>query len=404
LSLINTSLIGISNAYWTLSKQHPEVTSKPSLAVEGMWASVRCLEGLDMGVRRAGQFMSKCQKLAQFLQSLKQFSEAAAVYSTVLKASVGCLTAVAEAMRFTNALQAWAANEEAGHLWQAIDSLLQLDAREHTGLPQSVSYYDCTELSTMERAVLLERQMFLDEKWQKSKTLKERAKHIQTAILPILLQIYDESQHPVRRARICLRILRTSIDYPGELNADVISAAKQCADMVSPQAIGLDIELLPMWDNIRCSITAVKTMLENNDEEDIYNTMLTGWEMVLKASQTTEDLQQHVDDVESWKDQLIMLVDYLHFHSMFLLELRAVAMLIRLSELEGTKDISNLSAFRIRVGSLLLQLGLTSEAGVQLMKARDGGRDPSTLSWGVLVTLETTLSTYFSELGDASKR
>jgi separase len=405
LSMEQTSLIAISNAYWTLSKQHPEAIMTSDVAVEGMWASLRCLEYQPMEVVKAGQFTNKCLKLGQLLQSLERYQDAASVYTMVIKALVrlDCLVVITNAVSSHSTLQAWAATEDTGHLWQAIESLLQLAARHHVGLPEGQVYYDHIDLNVVQRAALLERQLYLDGKWQKSRILKNRERNIRSAILSTLLQLYDMIRYPVRRARICLHIFRLFIDHAGDLEADVFDAAKAFAAAVSPSDFALDISLRQAWDHFHVSVAAIAGMLENNDDENIYNKVVSGWEDLLQGDKSIADLVLRLDNVRSWRDQVIMLIDYLHFHGFFLLELRAVRVLTRLYELQDTKDTAEIS-YRIRAGRLLLQLGHTSEAGVHLMRARDNFHEASPIPKDILVAHELAFAAYYTDLGNADHR
>ena len=399
--LSQSSIIAISNAYWAAYTRVKDVRVEQHRAIQCLRSSCDCLQKQPISVLKSGHLMGKLLKLAQTLQEMRDFAAAKDNFMTVMKTAIECgiLQEIADAAISETTESAWSINSDSKTLWQAVESILQLDARGQAMLPTGQIHLDLPDLPTEMRCALLERQLYMDKKWLNSITLKSRAKAITLSVLPLLLELYSRTGTLAQWERIAIRTLHAGIDHPGDFDNKVLDRA-----MTGPVALidKTDTNTDVVVTTSRMSLCILRGIATFNDDESHYEAAIYALFDISQSCSSLSSLQKAVGDLEGWRRRLDMLADYLHLHGLYSLELRSLQILVRFHDLQGNQGNPGLALTRLRIGRLLLEMGYVPEAGIQVLRASN--KVTSDLSHAVWAGNQQALSEYYRCSGNFEQR
>jgi len=403
LSTTDALVVAISNVYWTfVSRFKPKADH--SLRMKCMKASVACLEHRRPAMITAGRLMSKLIRLAQAQQDINKHTEARdALVSAISEAArCGVLKTAAIAANISDKNSTWDASDEARHMAQALDLLLQLDAIERIGLPNELPYFDMPQLDVSCRCILLEKELSLTKQWGSSRRLKVRADQLRQAILPLLLKLYDSTLYPIRHRGTASLILRDAIMQPGNTDEETLACAASCGEEL-PADLQQDAQLETVCIHVSATTKILRALFRRTNDASVLRASISDWTGLLNSCATLSELTKKFSDVAAWIDLLGMLSEHLHLHGHHKLELQTLYMSLRVHELGYDTGTMVVSVMRLSVAQLLLQMGYTSEAGVQLNKARDD-LTSSSAELNVQVDYYCNLARYYMALGSFEQR
>lgn len=403
LSTNDALVVAISNAYWTFVSRF-KTNADHSLRMKCMKASVACLEHRRPAMITAGRLMSKLIRLAQAQQDINKHTEARDAFVSAISEAARCgvLETAAIAANISDKNSTWEASDEARHMAQALDLLLQLDAIEHIGLPNELPYFDMPQLDVSCRCILLEKQLSLTKQWGSSRRLKVRADQLRQAILPLLLKLYDSTLFPIRHRGTACLILRDAIMQPGSTDEETIACAASCGEEL-PADLQHDGQLETDCIHVSATLTVLRALFHNTNVASVTRAPISDWTSVLKSCATLPELTKKINDVAAWIDLLGMLAEHLHLDGHHKLELQTLCISLRVHEIGYESGSMAVSVMRLSVAQLLLQMGYASEAGVLLNKARDDLTSSSTEP-NVQVDYYCNLALYYMALGNFEQR
>jgi len=400
-SISQNSIVAISNAYWAAYTRFRDAKAEQPRALQCLKSSCGTLRKQPVPVLESGHLAGKQLKLAQTLQEMNDFSAAMEAFIGVVNTSIECgtLQQIAQAAMSDTIESAWSINSDCKTLWQAIESLLQLDARGQAILLAGQVFLDLPDIPTEMRCALLERQLFMDKKWQNSITLKARTKAITLAVLPLLLELYSRTGTLAQWQRIAIRTLHSEINQPGDLNTKTLDIA-MTDPVTSIDRTDTNADVIVTTS--RMLLLVLRGITTFNDDESHYEAAIATLFDISHSCSSLSSLQQAVGDLEAWKSQLDMIADYLHLHGLYSLELRTLHIIVKFHDLQGNEYNSGLALTRLRIGRLLLELGYVPEAGIQVLRASN--KVTLDLSHAVWAESRLALAEYYRCSGNFEQR
>ena len=311
----------------------------------------------------------------------------------------GTLQEIADAAMLDTIESAWSITSDSRTLWQAVESLLQLAARGHVTLPVDQVYFDLPDLPTDMRCALLEKQLYTDKKWLNSITLKSRTKVITLSVLPLLLELYSRPGSLLQWQRIATQVLRFGIDHPGDFDTSILDRAM--TDTVT-SIHKTDINLGGIVTTSTALLLILRGISRFVDDESHYEAPLSTLFDISRSCSSLSALQKAVGNLEAWKSQMDMFADYLHLHGLYNLELRTLHILLNFHDLGGRENNLGLAITRLRIGTLLIEIGYVAEAGVHILRA--SSKVTSDCEHAVQARSQLALSAYYRCSGNFEQR
>ena len=401
LSMSQSSIVAISNAYWAVFTRGKESKAEQQRSLQCLRSSCECLQKQPISVLVPGHYMGKLLKLGQTLQDLSDFAAAKDTFLAVVNTAIECgtLQEIADAAMLDTIESAWSITSDSKTLWQAVESLLQLAARGHVILPVDQVYFDLPDLPTDMHCALLERQLYMDKKWLNSVTLKSRTKAITLSVLPLLLELYSRAETLAQWQRIATQTLQFGIDHPGDFDRKILDQA-----MIHPVTSidKTDIDPDVITNTSRMMLLILRGMANFDDDESHYEAAISTLFDVSQSCSSLSALQKAIGDLEAWKSQLDMSADYLHLIGLYNLELRTLHIILKFHDLSGRDNSVSLALTRLRIGKLLLEIGYVAEAGVHVLRA--SSKITSDCDHAVQARSQLALSKYYRCSGNFEQR
>jgi len=190
--------------------------------------------------------------------------------------------------------------------------------------------------------------------------------------------------------------------HPGSVDEAALGCASSC-DEELPVDLKQDAHLVTDSRHTKATLTVLHALHQQINDASALGRSIFQWSDILNCCNNLSDLIRKIDDVAAWTDLLDMLSEHLHLHGHHTLELQTLFISLRVLELGYTGSKLTISLMRLSIAQLLLQIGHTADAGVQLNKARDDLTSSST-NLSVQADYSNTLALYYIALGSFEQR
>lgn len=344
--------VTISNLYWRcfqLLASKPEEMS--SQAVQFLRASVAVLQDRASKHQEAGFLAMKLEKLGKVADSCSSFTDSIRVQlrSGILRelvqdAASRPLSSILDARSKTQLLRRHLIEYHAACMNQSGHTL----------------FYDDDTLEPVERATLLEAQMCLfEEDFFKPSRRRKIIPDLQT-LCGHLLELYESSEYPIRRARICVRMLKYSREYRDLLNAGIIKKALACK--LTPDALGSDIDLAPYLPHAEASLIIAQKTHEDKSSVDSIMDSFENLFTLATSTTTWETLKSKIDDLDVLRADIQFAASYLAMKGRDNVTVKAFEALVHIHRIRPDHDPSSTLQSMSQLALLYQHMGYSSEA------------------------------------------
>ncbi|KAI5197644.1 hypothetical protein E4T39_07208 [Aureobasidium subglaciale] len=345
-------VVNISNLYWRCFQLLASASQAPSSqAIKCLQASIEILRGRAPVHQEAGFFAAKLEKFGSIAKSCSIFAESIRIQ---LRAGILCDLAQDASIRPLAAMLE--SRPKAQLLRRNLYEYHTLAAKD----PDFISFFDDTTINLVERATLLEIQLvFFEEDLFKPSHRRRIAADLQY-LCGHLLNIYAQGSHPLRRARVCTRILRYSKDFPGLINDKTARDALTCK--IVQDSLGQDNGLESYAPYLAASLSLAQTLHASKGPAENITLSVQSLSALLKPMDTWESVTKVVDDVGALTSDLRFAASFLVMKGKNDLCLEALQVLFHVTHLNPDLEPSSALVISSQLALQYLRMGYSSEA------------------------------------------
>lgn len=359
-SLLNASpvheaehlVVNISNLYWRcfqLSASNMGESSSP--AIISLKASVDILRDRSSAHQDAGFLASKLEKLGSIANSSFIFAE-----SIRVQIRSGVLGEMAQSANDRPLSIVAQSNQKA--------QLLRRNLREyHTSAAKdsgSVAFFDDDSLNPSERATLLEVQLaFFEEDLFKPSHRRRIAADL-TSLCTKLLKLYAEDSHPLRRARVCTRVLKYANEFPGLVDDNTVKT--MMASKIVHGSLFQDDGLRTFARYLDTSFSLAQAFSKTEALVEEVSILMQRFTSLLKSLDSWEAILKEVDDVDALMAELLFVASFFAVKGQDNSRLEALETLSHIHHLKPIPEPSSVLTTSAQLALQYLHLGYSSKA------------------------------------------
>ncbi|KAG9531985.1 hypothetical protein KCU93_g1570, partial [Aureobasidium melanogenum] len=345
-------VVNISNLHWRCFQLLASKTGESSPeAITCLQTSIDILRDREAIHQEAGFLAAKLEKFGSISKSCSIFTEAIRVQlrSGVLHE----LAQTADSKPLPIILQS--------------DRKAQLLSRNlheyHTSAAKnsaSVTFFDDDSLKSFERATLLEIQLaFFEEDLFKPSHRKRVAADMQ-CLCTKLLELYDQDGFPLRRGRVCARILRYSNEFPGLVDDETTKA--MMASKILHNSLNKDEGLKTFATYLDISLSLAQAFHAKVTSVEDVKTAMQKLSSLLKPLNSWDSISKEIDDMDSLTSELQFVVSYLAVKGQDNSCLETLELLSHLNHLRPALEPSFVLSTSAQLALQYMNLGYSSEA------------------------------------------
>lgn len=381
--------VKISNMYMLCYQKAERQPGKEQHALHFLKKSVELLQERSAIEQLDGLLALKMERLGELLRASKDMQSAHDAFTGAFKVHVltGTLRKVADASQ-QQPIHAAITQDTAT---QMLSRCLHQLYRTSTNVGLGTSIVDDEQLEVRDRAALLEMQLIFLE--------SSRAGDA-GVVLGKLLGMYNPQTHPVRRARICTRILCSAQERPATIGQDIVALANEYT--LDHEGLGADENLERFKRHQGYCLHIAKAFNSAQPSVDDLNEPLLYWQTVIDQATSWKALQQAVDDFEVLISMLHTMASYLEMQAEDKPCLVILRLLYRLEELRQPQDSSKFLQSSAELALQYLRMGYSGEAE-RVFSVSEGHLDKPNASARARIQWHLANAEYLIHVGNADK-
>ncbi|KAJ6164370.1 Peptidase C50 separase [Penicillium chermesinum] len=244
-----------------------------------------------------------------------------------------------------------------------------LKAKLRRKRPESHTVYDDIELDTELRGFILEWQLNLLADMNSFSSNEGNFQSMLIATISSLLEIYSLTSYPIRRGRAIITALRFLLEHPistdSAFSRKLLDEGKVC---LGTENCGNDTDLAPFSTHIKNSLRIILGFHEGQIDPGVLDDTLASWSSMIRRCSDYESLALCVHDPDYLILQLKALVDYTEIHGLWKPQLSALELILKVSELQQTGDLSDAITILSRLVLQHCRIGHCQKAGELLSR------------------------------------
>jgi separase len=402
--LIQTCIVKLSNAYWTVHLQSRKKESEAELTLAAMQRSIQLVQKRSPFEREAAHFTMKLERTGDVLESLGRASASREVLEQCIQsnADAGVFQTIAENAAKSPLQTSFEGEAPTAALGRVLKSLHRSYIKHGVKNKDELAFYDDTELQSGVRGALLEWQLGLYSKtMSRNRQWDANLNESITAMVQRLSEIYAPQTHPIRRMRLYAMVLQLNQSYPHIVSSDTLPQDMSTSDKLNIK--GSEDEGLSRYEQHFKALCDLKISLQQTAlPTQTLRQCFTAWESIIDSVTSWDLLIDCLDDVDTWVQDAQASVDCLNAKGEEYLALPVLHLLVKVFELKKGSDASELILNLCLLGVQFLRLGYTGKAGLALAKAealleRKSTSIDAKLRWHV------AYAEYLLRIGNATK-
>ena len=286
-------------------------------------------------------------------------------------------------------------------LGRAIFGYLRMKLRSKASEAQEI--LDDDQLKAEQRGLVLEWQLGILTELYAHAYSDELFRSTFNCLLSKLLDVYPSHIYPIRRMRAMLCAMRFSLERPSSLEPQLLQRiTDEGTDVDNGRELGNDYILAPYATHIRNALRLTIGLHQGNLQPAELDQIVSSWTSMAQNCHDWESLGSCVLDVDYWLLQLRAVVDYTEIHGLWKVQLSALELVLRITELQESGDFSEAIVVLSRLVLQYCRLGHCKKASSLLSRADQCVRDNEV---SCLATLSYKLARveYLLETGDVEK-
>ncbi|KAE8356221.1 peptidase family C50-domain-containing protein [Aspergillus coremiiformis] len=397
---IGTAFVRLSNLFWSRYLKEKESGKGYRELLPLVKHSANLLSSCSLDQRKTGFAALKYERLAYLYLEGHKGLEAEQAFSQAIQEHID-----------SGALNQLTSNPNLPHhssqdpksggfmLGRVLTAYLKLNLRSRT---KASGFFDDEAQSTIVRGYVMEWQMAILTELHSHASSDELFQSRLTGLVSTLLDLYHPEAHPIRRLRVVLSGLRSSLERPDCLESSLLQGLlEENLDSIDDVGYGEDATLSTLVTHLLNSVRLTLGLLQGDLQPETLHSLISSWTSLMRSCNDGATLVQYVGDIEHYLLQLKAVVDYTEIHGLWKLQLSTLELVLRVTELQESSDFSEAIMVIARLVQQYCRLGYCRKAGDLLSRA-DQYLGPNISS---LATISHHLArvAYLLETGDTEK-
>lgn len=285
---------------------------------------------------------------------------------------------------------------------RAISGFVRMKLRTRASEAQRL--FDDETLELEQRGLILEWQMGILTELHGQAHNDEVFRATFSAVVSKLLQIYSPESYPIRRMRAMLCAMRFLLERPTSLDQSVLmDIVEENANSVDiGRRFGKDSKLGPFSTHIQNALRLTIGLHQGNLQHEVLDRIISSWTSMVHECADWTSLESCVVDTDYWLLQLKAVVDYTEIHGLWKVQLSALELVLRITELQESGDFSEAIVVLSRLVLQYCRLGHCKKASGLLSRA-DQCLNENEVSCLATLSHKLARTEYLLETGDVDK-
>ncbi|KAJ5709586.1 Peptidase C50 separase [Penicillium malachiteum] len=365
-STIGTGLVKLSNIFWSRYIKEKEAGQSYDTLLPLLKNSTQIISGCPPSLRSTAFAALKLERMAHLYLEGNMHSESERAFRQSITEHVesNALQEIVESGSVSQPVSGSQNNQSPTFmLGRVLSAFMKVKLRRKSS--KSAGFFDTVELESKQRGILLEWQMSILVDLHDYCSSEEEFRSLLTPIVSILLYIYPNDVHPLRRGRVFLSALRCLLEHPGSLEQNLFERLMdESTDVLNDGIqVGEDTDLVKYAQHITNSLRIIVGFHKGQMDHSELTDTLASWNSMLRQCPDWKTLLLCVNDTDYFALQLKALVDYTEIHGLWKDQLCALELILRVAELQQTGDLSDAISILSRLVLQNCRLGHCQKAG-----------------------------------------
>jgi separase len=398
---IGTAFVRLSNLFWSRYLREKERGKGYRELYPLVKHSASLLSSCSTDQRSTGFAALKYERLAYLYLEGNRGTEAEQAFSQSIEEHIdtGVLDQLLTSPNFPHRISQ-DPKSNGFMLGRVFSAYLKLKLRNKAS--KEPGFFDDEAQSSLLRGHILEWQLGILTELHSHAPSDEAFRSHLTGLVSKLLDLYHPETHPIRRLRVILVGLRSSLEHPNCLDSALLhDLLDQGSNTIELEDHGEDVCLSMLAIHLRNSVRLNVGLLQGNLQPEDLHLIISSWTSMMRNCTDGVSLVQYVGDVEHYLLQLKAVVDFTEIHGLWKLQLAALELVLQVTEIQEGGDFSEAIIVLSRLVQQYCRLGNCKKAAALLTRAEQYlGPNISCLA-----TLSHKLArvAYLLELGDTEK-
>lgn len=386
------SVVPISNAYWCRYLYLKQKGDSSQEVRKSLQRAIDLLAARPTEEKLIGLLPAKLEKSGFLYEASKEYAKAIRTFTEALQLLVqgNMLKAAVAKCAKVPVAEVLETASEYNILGRLLFSYIKVASKTDNLLTeQDRLYFDDESLSSGERGLILEQQLIalscIIHKQGPSATI---CKIIQGTSAS-LLNVYENSEFPVRRLRVIVLLLQLRSSHPTAIDVNTTAeiSRHQWKSAAGIEPLGSDSGLHRFVTHLLQCRDLYIAFLETTVDVQLLEETLASWSIMLQDGVTWNSVRNQVNDVAHWTLQLELLAEYLEMQGLDILRIRTLQLIATIQDLRQPIDSPAVFSSFSTLASACARLGYANRAADALqaaMKYGDVGASPETMvSWNL---------------------
>lgn len=364
-------LVKLSNLFWSRYIKEKECGKDYRSLVPLLKHSTSLLSGCSASQRNTGFAALKYERLAHLYMDGNMGAESDKAFCQSISEHIdaGALDQVAVDAAGNYPHRACQDPKSGGFmLGRAISGYVRMKLRNRTS--ESAEVFDNQQLGLEQRGLVLEWQMGLLTELHAHAYSDEIFRSTFSSVASRLLDIYTRQSYPIRRMRAMLCTMRFLLERPSALESEVLeNIVDECVEFSEHGSLGNDYKLAVYATHIRNALQLTVRLHQGNLQPFELNQIISSWTSMVADCHDWQSLGSCIVDVDYWILQLKAIVDYTEIHGLWKVQLSALELVLRVTELQESGDFSEAIIVLSRLVLQYCRLGHCKKASGLLVRA-----------------------------------
>ncbi|PLN79501.1 peptidase family C50-domain-containing protein [Aspergillus taichungensis] len=367
---IGTGFVKLSNVFWSRYIKEKEKGKGYRELVPLLKQSANLLSGCSTSQRSSGFAALKFERLAHAYLEGNLASEAGQAFFQSVQEHIatGALDQAIEETAGGFPQRFGQDPTNSGFmLGRVLSTFLRMGLRSKKTKLQN--FFDDESLDSLQRGHILEWQLGILMDLHSHGGEVSRSKL--TSLLTTIVDIYSPDVHPIRRLRVILSALRFSLEHPHSLEPSMLQelALEASEHQAFDDQYGDDSDLACYVTYLENSLRLTSGLRRGDLGPEQLDNIILSWQGMMQHCHDRSSLDLYVGDVDYCLLQMKAVVDYTEIHGLWKLQLSALELVLRITELQETKDFSEGIVILSRLVLQYCRLGYCKRASGLLSRA-----------------------------------
>jgi separase len=364
--------VKLSNLFWSRYLKDKESGKGYRELMHTLRQSINFLENCSPAQRRAGFAALKYERLAHLYLEASMGVESAEAFRDSLNEhiSTGVLKQLLSNPPGVSPHRACQDPKTSSFTFNRILSAFLRTSMRRRDL-NHVKFFDCPTVEPLRRGLLLEWQLGILTELPSQAHNDEGFRSAFDTLLSTVLEVYAPESQPIRRLRVILMGLRFSLEHSSSLDLPTIRrlVEESVKSLDNAQEVGSDTDMEPYATHLKNSVCLTLGLHEGDLRSNELNRILCSWNSMMRNCPDKDALFSRVDDVDYYLLQVKAIVDYTEIYGLWKLQLVALELVLRITEVQGTRDFSEAIIILSRLVLQYCRLGHCKKAEALLTRA-----------------------------------